>query len=753
MIPLSRVVSRPAVPGGFAMKRFHPFTLVLALIGFGCLASTGAADDATALPTRGDLLDPEWIEAALDEMGIDLLIKEYDQHPDPLVQRVRDALVLSRWFLQLHPEELRSQLQARLISSTEAELQVFQELPADRVRARATRATLNQAGDGLVGTYQVSRQGGDFITSSAGTVVALHANIHNGANQLRQDGIELRNGLTGDVITFVDAADDYEFPIALSASRRTLIGIASRTGEAFAWDLESNALLWKTRIFEDIYSRGTIAALSPDESKLAIVTRGSSAIYDAATGNVISTLAVDVGVAVNEVAFVDDSRLAGCLGAAGLRIWDVETGSVEVEHDLSALRLSDDGLMALVAEEKAEFSYTTLYSLSVHDTLTGNLIREFEIDEIITARSLDFDPEGEHVIVAVYRRNGPILAFDIESGDVAAQVGQGMSSSLCMRPITGLRALTSSFDDLIHIWDLNRTQERRVAHQPGRIRMVDMTADGRFGITDAPTGGEVQLWDLEAVKPISTFKVSDEPRYISGLCISDDAAFALVNDGVSIRRIDLANGDVNVVLEWPPDKEFYGDLRVSGDGTVAIVARDEEALVFDPANGAVLMTTKEGRNIDVSSDGAIVVVDHLLINRQTGEQSPLEGVKLSNLQMSDDGSRAVDFSPSEGYSVWNLATQTRLTGAAVEWKYEFATPQACCDLSTDGRFVVCGDLHGQIAVFDTQERKRLTTVAIDDSAFPDCAISADGSSIFLATHMGRLHHFRLENLPGASADE
>ncbi len=644
--------------------------------------------------------------------------------------------------------------QPRLLSSTEPELRVFQELPADRVRARAMRISLNQAGDGLVGTYLLDGQGGNFLTSPDGAVIALQSSRHDRANQRLTRGIELRNGLTGELIAMVAEGSESRGPIALSSTRRTLIVMERRTGHLIAWDLTANQLLWQVQIFADDFPRDVTAAYSPDESKVAVATRGSHAVYETATGNVVAALEIAADAQVAELAFLDEEQLAGCIRGESLRIWDVATGAAAIEHGIPALRLSDDGRMALVADEKPEFSFTTLHSLAVHDTLTGNLIREFALDESITSRSMDFDPEGEHVFVAVYRQHGPILAFNIESGEVAAQVQQGMSSSLFMRPITGLRALSSSFDHLIHVWDLNRTQERRVAEQPGIIRLVDMTADGRFGVTDARAEGELHLWDLETGKPIAVFKVSTEPRFLSAICISDDAAFALVNDRASIWRIDLANGNVNVLLESPPDKEFNGDVRVSGDGAVAVATRDDETLVFDPANGALLMTTKEGRNTDVSSDGGIVLVDNLLINRHTGDETSFDGFNLSNLQMSDDGSRAIDFWPSEGYTVWNLVTQTPLAGAALEWKYESSSQsRSDCDLSADGRIVVCGDLDGQLAVYDTQEPKRLATIAIDDSAIPNIVLSADGSSIFLATHMGRLHHYRLENLPGSTDAE
>jgi WD40 repeat protein len=550
--------------------------------------------------------------------------------------------------------------------------------------------------------------------------------------------------------------------VALSPSLRTLIGY-EKDGDVFAWDLQSNAQVSSFKVFDDDFPRTVVGAFSPDESKMAVATRGSHAVYDVATGNVVSSLELDEGAEVIEVAFLNEEQLAGCVRGGNLHIWDTATGAVMAEHEISTVRLSDDGQMALALDEKPDAEgRSVLNAIAIHETLTGALIREIPIDEHIVlqnnpyfpVRTCDFDPEGEHVLLAAYQPDGPIVAFNIASGEMSGRVPQGMSVSLNMRPITELRALTSSFDDLVHVWDLNRPGERRVVDQPDKVRQLDMTADGRFGVTLARAVEEIHLWDLETGIVAAIFKMPTKARFLWDVCISDDGNTILSHDRETVWRIDAATGGIHVVEESPFGNDVaIGRLRMSGDGSAAVATSESGTMVFDPVTGAIQMTTKSVRHVDISRDGSFILAGNTWIDRNLGSESTLDIENEFNAQMSDDGSRAIENTPFYGSTVWNLATNSTLPGAACNWKYAFSGPAAGCDLSEDGRFVACGDEDGQLAIYDTQERKHLATVAIDDSEIVEVVVSADGSSIFLATHMGRLHHFRLENLPGASAEE
>ncbi len=124
----------------------------------------------------------------------------------------------------------------------------------------------------------------------------------------------------------------------------------------------------------------------------------------------------------------------------------------------------------------------------------------------------------------------------------------------------------------------------------------------------------------------------------------------------------------------------------------------------------------------------------------------------AHISLSDDGSRAIDYWLYYGGILWNLATVSPLAGGAVQWKEDLPSgsgvgTETDSDLSADGRYTVSRDLDGQLVVIDTQLQKQIATLTLDDNVFLDLVMSDDGSTILVATQMGRLHHFRIENLP------
>ena len=103
-------------------------------------------------PTTADLLNPDWMAAMLDRKGIDSLIEAYSASSDPEMQIIQAALDLSRHTLRAHPESLREQLQARLVSQTEPALAPFQSFPEDHLLIRSEWPAFQRPGGPLLRT-------------------------------------------------------------------------------------------------------------------------------------------------------------------------------------------------------------------------------------------------------------------------------------------------------------------------------------------------------------------------------------------------------------------------------------------------------------------------------------------------------------------------------------------------------------------------------------------------------------------------
>lgn len=98
-------------------------------------------------PTTADLSNPDWMAAILNRKGIDHLIEEYSESTAPETQIIQAALDLSRHTLRDHPESLREQLQARLVSQTEPFLAPFQSFPEDQLLIRSEWPAFQRPGD------------------------------------------------------------------------------------------------------------------------------------------------------------------------------------------------------------------------------------------------------------------------------------------------------------------------------------------------------------------------------------------------------------------------------------------------------------------------------------------------------------------------------------------------------------------------------------------------------------------------------
>ena len=98
--------------------RYHLILLFILCIALNANVSAETFDTPAVTAekiTTKQLLNPDWMEQRLKEVGIEKLIAEYSQRKEPDVLIVRDALLLSQSIVEKHPEVLRNQLQGRLV--------------------------------------------------------------------------------------------------------------------------------------------------------------------------------------------------------------------------------------------------------------------------------------------------------------------------------------------------------------------------------------------------------------------------------------------------------------------------------------------------------------------------------------------------------------------------------------------------------------------------------------------------------------
>jgi WD40 repeat protein len=726
--------------------RIHAFCLTsaiaLAIGGLGALA-----DDAPPAPTRQELLDPMWIEATLADFGIDRLIKLYDRggavEADVPVQLVQDALMLSRLFLREHPEELRSQLQARLLSSDEPELQVFQDLPADRVRARATRPSLYQAGDALRQIIPLPYNGQYFVASRDGTLLAIMG------RRLFDElpyFIELRSGINGDLLREVNANSIMTVSAGFSPDLSRFYGV-TEDGVFHAWDVHSGEEYWNAECGIGRF-RQALCVTSPDGRYVAVNNFMSQVfVFDAESGVEVSVLGVpQVEGIIGHIAFVDNDTLVGCCSDEKVRRWNVASGEVIEELDSYGWRLTQDGTKVFSFEAKYPETGPIGDEFNVYDARTGELLVHTEFDKPLPINSMDVDPEGERLVILTEQLDDPdrrIMGYSIASGELIADLAIGYYPGGNLVAASNDRLLTSGPGDVIHVWDLTRSMGQTDLRL--RAGHVEITADGAIAMAYSMQG-TIWLWDTETWEETASFTI-DTPG--SKGVMSDDGTRILFIVRDEVQLLDTATGQISLVLK----RGEVGNaanyvIALSGDGQVgAVNTQGDKAILFDVNSGEVLATVGSARGIWLSYDGSQALLDNRLLDRNTGMETAFEYQSSFKDDLSDDGRLAI-VSASPGGIVWNLESNEQIKDAAFAVDapgfYDHSGPVS---ISSDGRFTASCGPNSDVYLYDTRARCQLAVVNADYARIRSLDLSADGSDLLILAEGGGLHHYRFENLP------
>ena len=203
--------------------------------------------------------------------------------------------------------------------------------------------------------------------------------------------------------------------LAFSPDGRTLAAV-SREGEATIWHVDSRSLF---RGPFNVGGIGYAVSISADGTILAIGNDvGEVSLWDAATGERVSTIGVDVG----DIAFGPiGTRLGVVHGRGGtVDIWDAGDGSrittlpLEKGGGYGAIAFSPDG--RLIA--------TGRWGPIVHvwNVRTGELVRELD-QGVAGAFTLDFSPDGR--VLAVSGWDPVASLWDVSTG---ARIGPTLTA-------------------------------------------------------------------------------------------------------------------------------------------------------------------------------------------------------------------------------------------------------------------------------------------------------------------------------------
>ncbi len=416
-------------------------------------------------------------------------------------------------------------------------------------------------------------------------------------------------------------------------------------------------------------------AFSPDGKLLACGDNGTVRVWDAATGQLIRTLAVGKG-SVAAVAFSPDGRSLAAGGPQpGVRVWDTRTW-----------------------QDRPALAAPTVFALA-------------------------FSPDGEWLAVAV--GTGLVQVLDVRSGAEVGQLRgspQGAAGALAFSP-DGQRLAVGGADHTVRLWDLRplapppadaRARPVSAAPDGGFTRAAVLTADDRLRVLDGAGGAELlrvrgfkDFAESMALSPDGK-RLAFSPR--QGLFGRDAVLVRSVPDNRALRTVWLPA--YASTMEFSPDGEELSVVSPTEGPRRGIQRADLAAGTQSVWEGSgerwgpgALAYSPDGRLFVAGfEDGKIRLWD-----RKTGRP---EGVLLGHsdrvncLAFSPDSRRLVSGGRSDrSVILWDLPGRRPLLRRG---GHESGVAQVA--LSPDGQLVASRGGDGEIKLHDAVNGQQVLTL-------------------------------------------
>ena len=288
---------------------------------------------------------------------------------------------------------------------------------------------------------------------------------------------------------------------------------------------------WRLRSLEN--PAPVTAATMSDDCRLLLAgdSEGGLRLWDVETGSLVRELRGHDSM-VNSVAISPDREQA--ISGAGLvrgedttaRLWDLQTGQQKRTFSLiqgvSAVAFSPDGrLVALGGREVLREA-----GLRVWDLESNRLLRQFEHAEPVT--SVAFHPGGRLLVAG--SEDASYILWDITTGQCVRVFfdHQELVSAVSFSP-DGRYVLSSSVDEALLLRELASFEIVKAIKGPSPLSTAASSPDGRFLVT-GDLDGALILWDAKTGEPIRTFEGHTRELTAAGFSPDGRLAFSTSSD-------------------------------------------------------------------------------------------------------------------------------------------------------------------------------------------------------------------------------
>jgi WD40 repeat protein len=445
--------------------------------------------------------------------------------------------------------------------------------------------------------------------------------------------------------------------------------------ELKAWDAQTGKEVYALQI----EGAGPIAVFSPDGKRLATATASGKTVkvWDAQTGMELCTL-TDAGT--NLVFSPDGKRLASATPGT-VKLWDAQTGNML--HTLNGNTGKEGG--SLIARPRVDFSLDGRHLVSastVWDAETGRELRTLNVGLL---DDVEFSPDGQ-CLAAIrwstkdrpgelrvwntltdqelfsFKNNGGSVAFSPDGRRLATADGNAIAvwdtqtrqllfilqghtelvSHLVFSP-DGQRLASTSLDQTLRVWELQKGQAIRVLRGQERGHILAFSPDGNRLVSPGPVGG-ARVWDCVGRQDQETLTLNGFrgpmplPPGATWVVVSPDFKSLAGVSGKTVKLWDARTRQETLTVKGEHTNPVQcvafsadGKLLASGDGI-----RQARPAVVPPVPGVVKMwDAKTGQLL------------------RTFEEHPC---RILSVALSPDGKRLASASEDRMVKVWDTQT-------------------------------------------------------------------------------------------------
>jgi WD40 repeat protein len=522
------------------------------------------------------------------------------------------------------------------------------------------------------------------------------------------------------------------------------------------WDLATGR---EIRRFTGHQGRVSSVALSPNGHRaLSGSEDGTLRFWDVDSGEALHVRAAH-SASVWAVALSPDGRLALSGGADGVaRLWDAEQGKglrrlAEHSQGVNAVAFSPDGKRAATGEIGD--------TVRIWDVSNGVELRSLQMkpDRMGQVLSLDFTPTGRYVLVA--DAEGMKL-WEVSSGKVALTLEPPIRARNWGARVVvfadGKRALTTSGDGFLILWDLVTGEEIRTLYGPPSpkpaINAVAFSPEGKLaasaGLADEDefvqervkarvegrpferTLAEVKLWEIPSGRLVrvlwghqvamTQLLFTPDGRFLLSASLDGTLKLWEVATGKEVRTFRSTTTNVYSFALSPDGRLVATASLARGSSAHDLklwdVGTGKELRTFPGNVGGVRALSFSGNGKEILSAGAGTRVAD---NASGVPQFAHVGVKIWDIAT---GECVRDLSLSDGWVIaflmadqrallssgklWDLSTHA-FTGPLEDFEKAYNFPPSLPAFSPEGTSVLGRNTDGTLTLWDLPTGKRTRT--------------------------------------------